>query len=493
MGTTRGLSKSRLTASLQCQRRLWLAAYKPELADVSDMTARVYGIGHDVGDLARQLYGPGTLIEAAGGDFGPALARTRELIESGEGFPLFEATFQHDGLLVRLDVLRQGKDGLELVEVKSSTDSKDHQVVDAAIQLWVMRQAGYRVKRVLLAVVNTDFVYKGEGDYRGFLREVDVTKDVNPLQRKIAKWIEDARTTLANGEPQRDIGPHCNEPFECPFYARCEGPRPQYPVTILPHDRKKKWELRAEGLRDLRQVPEERLTSANHLRVWRTSRSGEAEVGAELREHLKSLKYPRYYVDFEALWLAIPHWSGTRPYEHVPFQWSCHREDRPCHPERSEGSSLVHSEFLAPGTELPARAFAESLLEAVGTRGPVITYADYERKVLTALAKRFKDLRTDLHAVIDRIEDLLPPMRKHYYHPAMMGSWSLKSVLPTLSELSYADVGIVQDGGAATEAFAEMLRPGCTQARREELRSALLDYCKLDTLATARIAKRLAR
>jgi hypothetical protein len=489
---SKGLSKSRLTASLQCQRRLWLAAYKPDLAEVSADDKRVYGIGHDVGDLARTLYGPGTLLEVTDGDFRPALARTRELIKSGEGLPIFEATFQHDGLLVRLDVLRQSKGGLELIEVKSSTQAKDYQVQDAAIQAWVVRKAGYRVKRVVLAVVDMGFVYKGDGDYRGLLKEIDITKQVRPLQRQVGKWVEAARKTLADGEPQREIGPHCEKPFGCPFYSHCEAPRPKYPVTILPHGGKRMWQLRADGYRDLREVPEERLTNAKHLRVWRASRSGEAEVGDGLREHLKALKYPRYYVDFEAVWPAIPYWAGTSPYEQVPFQWSCHREDEPrrgaapCHPERSE-RSLVHSEFLATGTDMPARAFVESLIATVGTRGPVITYADYERKVLTSLAKRFKDLRKPIEAIIDRIEDLLVPMREHYYHPDMMGSWSIKSVLPTLSDLSYKDVGIVQDGGAATEAFAEMLRPKCTEARRKELRRALLDYCRLDTMAMVRV------
>lgn len=485
MGTVRGLSKSRLVASLQCQRRLWLAAYKPELAQVSEGTERVFGIGHEVGDLARAVYGPGTLIEVENDDFRPALARTHELLKGEEGFPLFEATFQHDGLLVRLDVLRRGRAGLELVEVKSSTEVKDYQVTDAAIQAWVMEQAGHPVKRVLLAVVDKTFVYKGAGDYQGFFREVDITDQVRPLQKQVGKWMEQARVTLANGEPQRDIGPHCNDPFECPFYARCEGPRPKYPVTSLPHDtRGKKWKLRADGYRDLREVPEELLTGKKHRRVWRTCQTGTAEIDVELSRHLRALKYPRYYVDFEALWLAIPHWGETSPYEHVPYQWSCHRDD-------GDGQ-LEHSEFLATGSEMPARAFAESLLAAVGKRGPILTYHDYEEKVLLALAKRFKDLGEDLLAVVDRIEDLLPPMRKHYYHPAMQGSWSIKSVLPTLSELSYEDVGLVRDGGQAMLAFAEMLRPGCGEGRRQELRRALLDYCRLDTMAMVRLVAALA-
>ena len=39
--------------------------------------------------------------------------------------------------------------------------------------------------------------------------------------------------------------------------------------------------------------------------------------------------YPRYYFDFEGIDLAVPRWTGVRPYEQIPFQWSCHIERAP--------------------------------------------------------------------------------------------------------------------------------------------------------------------
>jgi hypothetical protein len=479
MKTRRGLSKSKLIASLQCQRRLWLSAYRPEVATVDAGAERVFGIGHAIGALAHQIYGAGALIQAPDRDFGPALAETKERVKAGS-FPLYEATFQHDGLLARVDVLRKGPRGLDVVEVKSSTSVKDPQVPDATIQAWVMSRAGYRPKRVSLALVDTTFEYPGGGDYRGLLREENVTREVRPLMRKVGGWVEDARATLAGEEPKRDIGPHCSTPYPCEFIEHCRGPQTKYPVTILPRGGKKMWALHADGFRDLREVPEGRLTGDTHLRVWRATRSGEAEVSDQLRKDLRKLGYPRYYVDFETLWLPIPHWAGTRPYEQVPFQWSCHREDR--------DGNLAHAEFLADGRDLPAAAFIDALLKAVGTNGPIITYGDFEKKVLNAVANRFKHLKPYIHAAIERIVDLLPLMRAHYYHPAMMGSWSLKEVLPTVCpELSYERLGEVRDGGGATEAFAETLKPECPDERRAQLRKDLLEYCKLDTLAMVRM------
>lgn len=56
------------------------------------------------------------------------------------------------------------------------------------------------------------------------------------------------------------------------------------------------------------------------------------------------------------------------------------------------------------------------------------------------------------------VVDLLPIARKNYYHPDIMGSWSIKKVSPTIApELSYS-LG-VSDEGMAKEAFAEIINP----------------------------------
>ena len=61
------------------------------------------------------------------------------------------------------------------------------------------------------------------------------------------------------------------------------------------------------------------------------------------------------------------------------------------------------------------------------------------------------------------------------------GSFSLKSVLPSLvPELGYDDLEI-GDGGAASLAYAEMQATGTTRKRWAELRAELLAYCKRDT------------
>lgn len=51
----KGLSKSRLLSSLQCQKRLWLEIHRPQAAETSDATEALFTLGHNVGEVARRL------------------------------------------------------------------------------------------------------------------------------------------------------------------------------------------------------------------------------------------------------------------------------------------------------------------------------------------------------------------------------------------------------------------------------------------------------
>ena len=135
-GRRYGLSKSKITAFEQCTRKLWLSRHRPELALVDDGAEARFTTGHQVGDLACSLLPTGVMVEAEP-DLAAAVARTRELIDNGWSEPIFEATFEHDGVLVRVDVLSPTSGGWAMAEVKSSAGVKAYHLGDLATQVWV--------------------------------------------------------------------------------------------------------------------------------------------------------------------------------------------------------------------------------------------------------------------------------------------------------------------------------------------------------------------
>ena len=83
--------------------------------------------------------------------------------------------------------------------------------------------------------------------------------------------------------------------------------------------------------------------------------------------------------------------------------------------------------------------------------------------------------------------------KKYYCHPDMRGSWSIKSVLPTIApELDYSDLE-VQGGQAAQQKFLKMITPGINEEDLKQGRTTLLQYCERDTLAMVKLAQFLGR
>jgi hypothetical protein len=134
------------------------------------------------------------------------------------------------------------------------------------------------------------------------------------------------------------------------------------------------------------------------------------------------------------------------------------------------------------------RPLADALIYALGETGPIFVYSHFEKSVLQQIASFFPDLSDQMDSLVARLEDLLPLMRAHYYHPDMRGSWSIKALLPTVApELSYAGLEEIQDGGAAQAAYLEACELTKRSKRYESLRHNLLKYCELDTLALVKI------
>ena len=483
------LSKTKLLSLAQCRRKLWLETYSPELVpEPSAEKTALLATGNVVGQIARQLYGRGG-GHVVGFDRGlrAAIDATRALVERGGRDPIFEATFEHDGVSVRIDVLDRSETEPKIVEVKSSARVKDHYLDDCAIQAWALKQNGLRVRQIAVATLNSEFVYAGDGRYEGLLVETDVTERVQERTLSVGERVIAARRTLAAlDEPAVAVGTHCGAPHECDFYAHCAPPTAKYPVLALGGSKDKLYELMHLGFNDVRDVPEAKLESEVQRRIWQQSRLEAPYVGAELRELVGALSLPRYYLDFETIGPAVPIFAGTRPFEALPFQWSCHIEKRL--------GEIEHAEFLELDGGPPMRRLAESLIATLGTRGPIIVYTPYERRVLHGLAARYGDLAETLRSLAERIVDLHPIARRHYYHPAMHGSWSIKAVLPTLApDLSYETLGVVRDGLAAQTAYLEAIEPKTPAARRAALRGALLDYCRHDTLALVRLVEFFGR
>jgi hypothetical protein len=478
------LSKSQVLAARQCPKRLWLEVNQPDLRTSSPESRRRLEQGHRLHETVHRLLPEGRLVDPEV-TLDAAVRATRQHLATFPDQPLFEATFTARDTLVRADIIQTVDNGWRLTEVKSSTRVKAYHLDDCAVQTWVIREAGYPVTQAFVGHVNKHFVYQGDGDYRDLLRYSDVTETVEDLLPAVPGWVDSGLEALSGGKPGIDVGPQCTTPFKCPFLAHCSPPSPEYPVSSLPNRGGIVDALIDQGIHDIRDIPDGRLTRPLHRRIRDATISGTPYIAEELTSRLQQLPYPRYYLDFESIQFVVPIWAGTRPYEQLPFQWSCQVE--------TLDGQLTETAFLDVSGTPPMRACAEQLVATLGDNGPVLTYSPFERQVINALARRFPDLAPRLAACRERIVDLLPMVKAHYYHPAMRGSFSIKAVLPTVApHLSYDALGDVKDGTAAQTAFDRAIDQRASDEERGQLRAALLRYCALDTLAMVELVRTLS-
>lgn len=487
----RVLSKSKLVAFRQCPKRLWLEVHRPELREDSSQAQAKFDVGYQVGEIARQQYDPrnkGALLDPQAEGFDAVFDRTKRLLDANR--PIFEAAFRTKEALAFADVLlpirRGGKRGWKMIEVKSATMIKDYHRDDVAIQAFIARASGVHLLGAAVACIDSKWVYQGDGNYSGLLAETDVTDESFARGGEVKRWISDAHCIVAGKtEPGVKMGGHCRDPFECGFSSHCMGltPAPAHPISVLPGSLRKSLQALVDEkeLTELRQVPDD-LLNDRQLRVKRATLSGkhffdQAAAARALQQH----KLPAYFMDFETIQFAVPIWKGTRPYQQVPFQFSVHRLSR--------SGKLSHNSFLDLSGKNPSMAFAKALLETCGTQGPVFAYnASFEVSRIRDLATRFPRHATGLNALAERVVDLLPVARDHYYHPAQKGSWSIKAVLPALCpDLDYAQLEGVKDGGMAMDAFLEAIDPVTPTERKAEIERQLVAYCALDTLALVRL------
>ena len=158
------------------------------------------------------------------------------------------------------------------------------------------------------------------------------------------------------------------------------------------------------------------------------------------------------------------------------------------HVQSAPSAPATHHEFLADGTSDPREALVQQLLKDIGPTGDILAYnATFERMVLRDLARDLPHHAPAIQQLLPRIKDLMDAFRHGwYYAPQMNGKYGIKTVLPALvPTLSYKTLN-VQEGGTASLRFTQ-LASGTYTGNVPQLRTDLLAYCKMDTLAMVEV------
>lgn len=509
------LSKSRYTKYCQCPKNMWLAVNEPDLAPIDAALEARFAEGNLIGDLAMGLFGPYVEVTAIKDnklDLETMIARTAELMADPTCNVICEASFNVENGdrtdYCAVDILRRKLGGWAIYEVKSSTSHIGDEItkpekfrkyaVDIAYQKYVLESAGVNVTGTYLVTLNSDYVRKGDLDINELFNVLDLSNLVAEEYAKVPGQSKHAHKVLAlESAPDRDLGMHCTDPYSCSFWDYCTSQKGldlkndnQTVFSLYRMGMAKKLECFNGGIVTFKDALTLKLTKMQQMQVNCSLNGTEYLDPKGIKGFLDKITYPLYFLDFESMMPGLPQYDGTRPYMQVCFQYSLHYIEH-------EGGELKHVGYLAPSDgKDPRRPLAEALCRDIPEDVCIMAYNDpFEKTRIKEMAEAFPDLAAHLMNIHANIVDLLIPFRSgHYYTPAMGGSFSIKSVLPALfpgyEELDYHNLStLVQNGGDAMSIFPRMKDMSVEDER--EARQALLEYCKLDTLAMVRIWEKL--
>ena len=320
------LSKSLYTRAIQCPKSLWLKKYNSQVLTPPNAAAQaVFETGNIVGDLACDLFPGGWEVALDQTNYEGMAVTTHQWMEEGLEY-IYEATFIYDGIVVMVDILRNTSDGVEIYEVKSSTEVKDIYLHDVSIQQYVLERLGFKVIKSHVVHINNEYVRGDELDLKGIIKIVDVSVEANDLQTSIPDNLKEFETYLNDkeNEPDIDIGKHCKKPYDCNAMHYCwkvQKDIPDYSIfNIFNLGSKNQLALYEQGIVAVEDIPDNfKMTPLQKLKVdnWKSQTTQMDKE--QIKDFLGTLTYPIYHLDFETFQQAIPEWKGISPFQQIPF------------------------------------------------------------------------------------------------------------------------------------------------------------------------------
>lgn len=594
----RSLSKSTFKIGLGCATKLHYKRHRYPSAAIDDPYLEFLADGgFMVEAIARAHFPDGCTVTAS--DTEDEFAVTARLLQGMTQGCIFEASFRHDGLSARVDILKVDGKRVRLIEVKAASFNSVEDgpnpfrgrrgdiaakwrsyLEDVAFQTCVVESAlgrGYQVMPQLCLVdtartCSEDMIFRQiellpasersfgkpaavfKGNREAVIKDslvsfVDATEEVNELRADMARRAEEMRAPYLDEDaprPTPSLGRQCRDceyreaagPGEADGFRECWGPLADAEHHVLDlyrldlYDRPESGRLAgliAAGICEIRDIPEstvraESATGKRQLVQIRCTRSQTEHVDPEMAAALDHGRLPLHFVDFETSRLAVPYHAGMQPYEQIAFQFSCHTL-------HSTSAPLRHSEWINLEDAYPNFEFASQLRRAVGDDGCMLVWSAHEQSALRDIQRqmvRYGKGDRELSAWIEnlvrpaeeggRLLDLHGICRSHYFHPSMLGSTSIKKVLPAVwsgnaelrahpwfrkylregpagplspydaldgTLLGSTAVDAVRDGTGAMRAYQDMLYGyrRNDHEHRDIQRKLLLQYCKLDTAA----------
>jgi hypothetical protein len=496
------ITKSAFKSFLQCPESFWFLWHQPGVLTHTELNDFEKMLAEQGKAVEARVYNrfPETVRVRSTGD--AAVQETNRLIHRGVQW-IGQAAFATADFFAQADLIHVLDDGrIDIYEIKSSSGmqnvgqedeqevpSKEKHIADLAFQYCVAKAAGYDVATLHLVEINKEYRLYGVVDIEALLVINNVTAQVLDQAYGMKQHMNTALEKLESKIAPTSCGcKYLPRKKQCPAFSYLHPQWMDYAVYDLARIGQSKARLISlvdAGYVLIRDIPADYALLDGHRDQVHTWNTNEVILRTnEINAALSPLVYPLYFLDYETTSTAIPVYAGTKPYMQVPFQYSLHIIHEP-------GGDAQHVDYLHVDRDNPMFALSDSLRSHIGDEGTVMVWnKTFESKCNQNMASVVREHSTFLYGLNDRMYDLMEIFSKrHYVHRDFKGSHSIKKVLPVLVPgLTYKDLAIA-DGGTATTQWKRMVFEFMNDAEKQKIKEALLEYCKLDTLAMVQVYK----
>ena len=401
---------------------------------------------------------------------------------------IYNATFSIPNFYTRSDILINIENNIyDIVDISSNSNPKNENYTDLAFQKFVIENSGYSIRNIFVLYVNSNLIHSLPIKTELYFKSKCINDKISyifPLIKDKAKEI----LSIPKLEDPPTLSEHsCKSPKDCKMNLMCWNSKKDMNIFSLRENQelaKKLYNNNIYYLRDISESEELSRTQKIQVECDKTNKIHTELNGIE--EFLNKLKYPYYYLDFEAINPVIPIYDKSRSFQHIPFLYSLQIEKE---------SGEIFDDFFIEEDEDPRLSILNKLSFLIKNEGSIICFNDtIEKKCIQESISVYPEFNTWWESIKGNFVDLSIPFKNFsYYNPLQGGSTSLKSIITPLTGMNYKDLAI-QDGSLANREYLNLkLDKNLDNLKKEKLKKDLIDYCKKDTQAMISIIHTLKK
>lgn len=484
------ITKSKLLNYNRCENQFRLNLVKNHETN-KQKNYQLYNLENDrVNQLAYSLY-ENVVFLPKFNDVQEAFKESKRLIATKQS--IVHPVLISNDLIASPDLLIVHENGnLEVIEILTSVNAKKEIEFVLSFYSQIFEELNINISNYTLIKINSDYILTETFEPDLFFKKNNYNSKIKSSKELVAKTIANIRNLREGSTNKNSEDTHiCSSIKNCNYLNECYPNLKDGDLLTLRESSKLVNVFYEKNIYNISDIPIESystlLTEKQKIQII-SNRDKKAYINPErIRDFLKQIRFPVYYLDFETINPQIPYFNRTKPFQHIPFLYSLHIWRDPA------SELLEHKDYIQPDNKDPRREILSRLSNQIQADGTILCFNDFfEKRCIQESVNFLPEFETWSTSIKPNFLDAAIPFKNlDYYSYLQKGSASLKDILPALTGASHNHLEI-QNGHSANLQYLRWLHEyNENETVERKVIEQLREYCKMDTFALFLIHKKL--